>query len=102
MRLTSHTHAGRLNARVVAASCRLWQAHTFTLLQRAARLWKQRRRRRCVRAALSHKVFGPALTAVKVFTFLLPSSQILAAACCAFSLSRTDLEAFLFEASVAA
>ena len=35
-----------------------------------------------------------------VYTFLLASSQIAAAACCSLSLSRTDLDAFLFDLRV--
>ena len=50
-----------------------------------------------------HLVLGPPCLAVKACVFLRLSSQIAAAAaiCCALSLSRTDLEAFLLEASVA-
>ena len=50
-----------------------------------------------------HLVLGPPCLAVKACVFFRLSSQIAAAAaiCCALSLSRTDLEAFLLEASVA-
>lgn len=49
-------------------------------------------------------LLGPACFLVNSFTILpcFAASTMAAAACCALSLSRTALEAFLFEASVAA
>ena len=47
-------------------------------------------------------MFGPPALAVKVFWLFLEASMMAAAACCALSLSRTDYDAFLFDASVAA